>query len=82
MLMSPMVLRAMVLAAVSNIVDVGRIPLAYIDPNTGGMIFQVLAIVFTFMSGILLFFSARVRMTLARFARRMRGLFGKDPEVQ
>jgi hypothetical protein len=46
------------------------------------MIFQVLAIVFTFMSGILLFFSARVRMTLARFARRMRGLFGKDPEIQ
>ena len=80
--MIPVVFKALVLAAVSNIVDIARVSLAYIDPNTGGMIFQVLAIVFTFMSGILLFFSARVRMVFARFARRIRGLFGKDPEVQ
>jgi hypothetical protein len=80
--MSPVVLKALVLVAVWNIVDVARVPLAYIDPNTGGMIFQVLAIAFTFMSGILLFFSARIRMAFARFARRMRGLLGKDPEVQ
>ena len=80
--MNPVVLKAMVLAAITNLVKVARVPLAYIDPNTGGMIFQVLAIVFTFMSGILLFFSSRVRMTFARLMRRMRGLFGKDPEVQ
>ena len=80
--MNPVMLKALVLNLVWNIVDVARVSLAYIDPNTGGMIFQVLAIVFTFMSGILLFFSARVRMVFARLARRMRGLFGKDPEVQ
>ena len=80
--MHPVVLKAIAWAAVWSFVDVARVPLAYIDPNTGGMVFQILAIVFTFMSGILLFFSARVRMTLARFARRMRGLFGRDPEVQ
>ena len=80
--MNPVVLKALILAALWNIVDVARVSLAYIDPNTGGMVFQVLAIVFTFMSGILLFFSARIRMALARFARRMRGLFGKGPEVR
>jgi hypothetical protein len=48
---------------------------AYIDPNTGGMLFQVLAVVFAFLSGILMVFSARIRMALARLVRRLRGLF-------
>ena len=55
-----------------------KLAAAYIDPNTGGMVFQVLAIAFTFLSGILLFFSSRIRMTLARFSRRLRG----KPEVE
>jgi hypothetical protein len=49
--------------------------LAYIDPNAGGMLFQVLAVVFATLSGLVLVFSARIRMFLARLARRLRGLF-------
>ena len=45
---------------------------AYIDPNTGGMLFQVLAIVFAFLSGSLLFFSAKIRMFFAKIFRRFR----------
>jgi hypothetical protein len=57
-------------------------PEAYIDPNTGGMLFQVLAIVFTFLSGFMLFFSARIKMTIARLTRRLRGVLGRDTEVE
>ena len=80
--MNPLVLKSTALAVVSNIVDMALAPLAYIDPNTGGMLFQVLAIAFTFLSGIMLFFSARIRMALARLSRRLRGFSGNDPEIQ
>ncbi len=42
----------------------------YIDPNTGGMLFQVLAVVFAVSSGILLTFSAKIRAGIAKFRRR------------
>lgn len=45
----------------------------YIDPNTGGMLFQTLAVLFGLFSGIILFFSGRIRMMAARIVRRMRG---------
>lgn len=44
-------------------------PLPYIDPNTGGMLFQILAIIFGLFSGILLFFSSRIRQFIARIRR-------------
>jgi hypothetical protein len=44
----------------------------YIDPNSGGMLFQVLAVVFGFFSAILLFFSGRIRLTIAKLRRQMR----------
>ncbi len=47
----------------------------YIDPNTGGLLFQVLAILFAFSSAIILFFSRQIRMGIARFSRFMRGIF-------
>jgi hypothetical protein len=46
---------------------------AYIDPNTGGMLFQVLAVVLAFFSGSLLLFSAKIRMFFAKLMRRLRG---------
>lgn len=46
----------------------------YIDPNTGGLLFQVLAILFAFSSAIILFFSRQIRMGMARFMRFMRRL--------
>ena len=52
-----------------------RLTRAYIDPNTGGMLFQLLAGFFAVFTAILLFFSRQLRMTFARFARFVRGLF-------
>lgn len=42
----------------------------YIDPNTGGMLFQILAVAFTALSGIVLLFSGKIRMLWARITRR------------
>jgi hypothetical protein len=42
----------------------------YIDPSTGGQLFQLLAVVFTAVSGGLFFFSRQLRMSAAR-ARRL-----------
>ncbi|GAB4527237.1 MAG: hypothetical protein Fur0018_12780 [Anaerolineales bacterium] len=47
-------------------------PPAYIDPNTGGMLFQLLAVLFAAFSGILLFFSRQIKTGLARLMRFFR----------
>ena len=47
--------------------------LAYIDPNTGGMLFQMLAVAFASLSAILLFFSRQIRTFVARVLRTVRG---------
>ncbi len=44
----------------------------YIDPNTGGQIFQLLAILFAAISGMVLVFSSKIRMFWARLKRRFR----------
>ena len=44
----------------------------YIDPNTGGMLFQVLALLFGLFSGMILVFSSRIKMAFARFKRLLR----------
>jgi hypothetical protein len=49
--------------------------LGYIDPNTGGLLFQILAVLFAFSSAIILFFSRQIRSGIARFSRFMRRLF-------
>jgi hypothetical protein len=51
----------------------------YIDPNTGGMLFQALAAAFALMSGIALVFSRQIRAALARLRRFVReALKGHD----
>ena len=45
---------------------------AYIDPNTGGMLFQAFAAVFAAISGLILIFSSRIRMMVNRYRRRLR----------
>ena len=50
----------------------------YIDPNTGGMLFQVLAVILVAGSGVLLFFSRNIREGIAKLRRRMR----KEDEEQ
>ncbi|MEJ2265056.1 MAG: hypothetical protein P8X95_16550 [Anaerolineales bacterium] len=42
---------------------------AYIDPGTGGMLFQLLAVLFAVFSGLILFFSRQIKTAFARFKR-------------
>ncbi len=44
----------------------------YIDPNTGGILFQALAGVFAVLTGVLFFFSRNIRQWIARMRRRSR----------
>lgn len=44
----------------------------YIDPNTGGFLFQALAGLFAVFSGVLFFFSRNIRQWFARLRRRGR----------
>lgn len=44
----------------------------YIDPNSGGLLFQVLLVIFGVFSGVVLVFSSKIRMAIARFRRAMR----------
>lgn len=44
----------------------------YIDPNTGGMLFQVLAVLFGLFSGMILIFSSKIRMFFGRLNRMRR----------
>ncbi len=46
--------------------------MGYIDPNTGGMVFQLLAAGFAVVSGLLLVFSRQIRSALARARRSLR----------
>ena len=44
----------------------------YIDPNSGGMLFQVLLIFFGVISGSVLIFSSKIKMGFARLMRTFR----------
>jgi hypothetical protein len=56
-------------------------PGLYIDPNTGGMLFQLLAVFLALFSGILFFFSRQIRTAFARLKRMLnRGQTEEKPE--
>jgi hypothetical protein len=44
----------------------------YIDPNTGGILFQTLAVLFGVFSGIVLLFSSKIKMGIAKLRRAFR----------
>ena len=44
----------------------------YIDPNTGGVLFQTLAVLFGVFSGAILLFSSKIKMGIAKLRRMMR----------
>ena len=54
----------------------------YIDPNTGGMLFQALAAAFALLSGVALVFSRQIRAALARLRRFVRQSFADDEDTQ
>jgi hypothetical protein len=47
-------------------------PPAYIDPASGGMLFQVLAVLFALFSGVVLFFSRQIKTAVTRVKRFLR----------
>jgi hypothetical protein len=51
----------------------------YIDPNTGGQIFQLLAVIFAAISGMVLVFSSKIRMFWSRMKRRYREAGSDNP---
>jgi Na+(H+)/acetate symporter ActP len=52
----------------------------YIDPNTGGLLFQALAAILAVASGVLLVFSSKIREGIARLRRRLRKDKDEDQE--
>jgi len=44
----------------------------YIDPNTGGILFQTLAVLFGVFSGVVLLFSGKIKMGIAKLRRALR----------
>lgn len=53
----------------------------YIDPNTGGMLFQALAAGFALFSGIALVFSRQIRAAFARLRRSLRESLKEEGET-
>ena len=54
----------------------------YIDPNTGGQLFQILAIILAGFSGFVLVFSSKIRAFFARLRRYRRDDFQRDEAAQ
>ena len=50
----------------------------YIDPASGGLVFQILAVAFGVISGVVLLFAGRIRMGFAKLRRSLREKRGKD----
>jgi hypothetical protein len=73
-------LKAVILALAVSGAAIQPAQAAYIDPSTGGQLFQLLAVIFAFFSAIFLFFSSYIRMGIARIRRFTRGLFGHNAE--
>ena len=50
----------------------------YIDPNSGGLIFQVLVVMFGVISGAVLIFSSKIKMGISKIQRSIREKFNKS----
>lgn len=74
--MRQMIIKSIVLALIVSVIC-AQPALAYIDPNTGGVLFQVLAILFASSSAILLVFSRQIRMAFPRAKRFLRSLLNR-----
>lgn len=77
--MRRIITKSVALALLISLVSV-RPALAYIDPNIGGILFQVLATAFALFSGLALIFSRQIRMAFARARRFLRSLFDRDSQ--
>ena len=53
----------------------------YIDPNTGGILFQTLAVLFGVISGTILLFSSKIKMGIAKLRRAFRKDAAEETET-
>lgn len=65
------------LALVALALPSGIVEAAYVDPNTGGLLFQLLAASFAILSGFVLVFARRIRIAMAKAARLVRERLGR-----
>ena len=54
----------------------------YIDPNSGGLIFQVLVVMFGVISGAVLLFSSKIKMGISKLQRTIREKLRKDETTE
>lgn len=66
-------------SSIREIVQVSVL-LAYIDPSSGGMLFQLLAVLFALFSGFILFFARHIKSVSARVRRFFNELFNKKDQ--
>jgi len=52
----------------------------YIDPNSGGILYQALAAIFVAASGVLLVFSGKIRAYISQLRRKVRKDKTEDQE--
>ena len=74
--MIKIVVKSVLLALGISLVVV-RPALAYIDPNAGGLLLQVLATASALFAGVALIFWRQIRMAFARARRFLRGLLNR-----
>lgn len=70
--MKQMLLKPSLMAITITFLTYKKAHAAYIDPNTGGMVFQVLAVLFGVISGMILLFSSRIKAAFYRVQRTFR----------
>jgi hypothetical protein len=70
-------LKSIALATILSLVG-AESALAYIDPNTGGLLFQLLAVIFASISAMFLIFSRQIRVFFTRVRRFVRDRFGSQ----
>ena len=78
--MRRIILESVLLALIVSLIS-ARPALAYIDPNVGGQLFQILATGFALFSGIALLFSRQIRAGVARARRFLRERAGGDEDA-
>lgn len=61
-----LVAEAVMVALIASIQVTHAAPKGYIDPSTGGMLFQVLAVIVTMASGLIFLFSNKIKMLFNR----------------
>jgi hypothetical protein len=65
--------KAMTIVFILSLAVYGSARAAYIDPNTGGILFQLLAVMIGVISGFLLLFSSQVKKVFYKIKRSLRG---------